>query len=156
MMNQLVFERTLRGAMEAAALGRTDEWVDAFLSSGVGANLPMGVGLKKQRRWWIGPVLLPLDQFRRVAGPEPEMEYRCTHEAWDSHVTTIMGIEREHLPPVIAEYVGQSRLRLHDGSHRHEASHRRGQRAIWALIWCNTECDFLIANSLYGAPAKGG
>lgn len=26
----------------------------------------------------IGRVLFPLDQFWRVAGPEPEMEYRCT------------------------------------------------------------------------------
>src|SRR5881227_3862666 len=100
----------------------------------------------------LGPVLLPLDKFRRVAGPESEMKHRCIQEAWHSHVTTIMGVEREHLPPVIAEYVGQSRLRLHDGSHRHEASHRRGRRDIWALIWCNTESDFLIANTLYGVP----
>ena len=93
-----------------------------------------------------------MDRPRRVAGPEPEMEYRCTQEAWDSHVITIMAIEREHLPPVIAEYVGQSRLRLHDGSHRHEALRRRGRRDIWALIWCNTESDFWIANASYGVP----
>ena len=101
-----MFERTLRGAFEAAAAGRTDEWIDAFLSFGVGANVPMALGLKQQRRWWIGPLFLPLDQFKRIAGPEPNMEFRCTHEAWDADVMTIIALRPEHLPPVIAEYVG--------------------------------------------------
>ena len=109
----------------------------------------MAVGLRKQRRWWIGPALVPLDGLTRIAGPEPEMEFRASQEAWDAHVTEIMAVEPEQLPPVIGEYLGRATLRLCDGSHRHEAMRRRGGKNIWTLIWCNTESDFLIANPLY-------
>src|SRR5438309_758136 len=115
----------------------------------------MAVGLKKQRRWWIGPVLMPLDQFKRIAGPEPEMEFRCTRESWDADVRTIMALDLENLPPVIAEYVGRATLRLCDGSHRHEASLRRGRKGVWTLVWCNTESDFLTANAMFGCIDRG-
>jgi len=114
----------------------------------------MAVGLKKQRRWWIGPVLLPLDAFTRIAGPEPDMEFRATQEAWDAHVAEIMAANPDELPPVIGEYVGRATLRLCDGSHRHEAMRRRGGDSIWALIWCNTESDFLIASPVYGGDRR--
>jgi len=55
-----MFERTIKGAREAADAGQIDEWVHAFLSTGLGANPPMAVGLRKQQRWWIGPVAVPI------------------------------------------------------------------------------------------------
>ena len=71
------------------------------------------------------------------------MEYRTSQEAWEVHVAAIMAVEPEQLPPVILEYRGGAPLGLHDGNHRHEAMRRRGAESIWALIWCNTESDFL-------------
>jgi len=78
------------------------------------------------------------------------MEYCTSQEAWETHVTAIMTVEPEQLPPVILEYRGRAPLGLHDGSHRHEAMCRRGAASIWALIWCNTESDFLAATPVYG------
>src|SRR5215467_8918438 len=75
---QTTFERTLQGAQAAADAGRVGEWVHAFLSSGLGANPPMAIGLRKQQRWWIGPVLIPLASLTRICGPEPEMEYHIS------------------------------------------------------------------------------
>lgn len=49
----------LRGAMAAAALGRTDEWIDAFLSSGVGANVPMAGGLKPEVEQFVYLITWP-------------------------------------------------------------------------------------------------
>ena len=144
-----MFERTLQGAREAADAGRTDDWVNAFLSSGLGANPHMAVGLRKQQRWWIGPVLVPVASLTRICGPEPEMEYRTSHQAWEMHVADIMAAEPEQLPPIIVEYRGCFPLGLCDGSHRHEAARRRGADSIWALIWCNTESDFLEAQPVY-------
>ena len=144
--------RTLRGAREAANAGRTDEWVHAFLSSGLGANPPMAVGLRKQQRWWIGPVQLPIVSLTRICGPEAEMEYLTSQESWDEHVAAIMTVEPEQLPPIIVEFRWPYPLRLSDGSHRHEALRRRGAESIWALIWCNSEAEFLEAQPIYGHP----
>jgi hypothetical protein len=140
-----MYERTIKGARAAADAGQTDEWVHTFLSSGLGANQPMALGLRKQRRWWIGPVPVPLASLTRICGPEPEMEYRTSQDAWEAHVSTIMAVELEELPPIILEYRGSAPLGLCDGSHRHEAMRRCGADVIWALIWCNTESDYLSA-----------
>ena len=68
-----------------------------------------------------------------------------------------MGIEREHLPRWIAEYVGPSRLRLHDGSHRHEASHRRGRSDIWGTDMVQLrirfpDCEVAVRRSVDRSP----
>src|SRR5215207_5486790 len=105
-----MFERTLRGAHNAAKAGRTDEWVNEFLSAGPGANPYMAVGLRKQQRWWIGPILVPIASLTRICGPEPEMEYRTSQANWEAHVTDIMTVEPEQLPPVILEYRGRALL----------------------------------------------
>jgi hypothetical protein len=145
-----MFERTIKGAREAADAGQLDEWVHTFLSAGLGANPPMAVGLRKQRRWWIGPVSVPLASLTRICGPEAEMEYRTTPEAWEARVAAIMAAEPDQLPPVILEYRGPAVLRLSDGSHRHEAIRRRGGDTIWALVWFNTESDFRSAQRSWG------
>jgi hypothetical protein len=137
-----VFDRTLRGAREAAGSGHIDEWVNEFLLSGIGANPPMAIGLRKQQRWWIGPVLVPVDSLTRICGPEPEMEYRTSQEAWDIHVAEIMTVDADQLPPIILEYRRRNPFGLCDGNHRHEAVRRSGADWIWALIWCNSESDF--------------
>jgi len=150
-----MFERTINGAREAADAGQIDEWVHAFLSAGLGANPPMAVGLRKQQRWWIGPVAVPVASLTRICGPEAEMEYRTSRDAWEARVAAIMAVEPEQLPPVILEYRGPALLGLCDGSHRHEASRRRGRENIWALVWCNTESDFVSAQRIYGRTLDG-
>lgn len=140
----------MQGACDAAAIGRIDEWVDQFLSSGLGANPPMAIGLRKQRRWWIGPIRLPVNSLIRLCGPEPEMQYPQSPEPWEGQVAAIMRAGTEHLPPLILEYRGrEAPLGMHDGSHRHEALRRAGATNVWVLIWCNTEADFLEAVQMY-------
>jgi hypothetical protein len=143
------FEFTLRGARDASRAGRTEEWVNAFLTrSPHGANPYMAVGLRKQRRWWIGPVPLPLAALQRICGPEPEMKYRQGVDDWETQVSAIAAVSLAQLPPIIVEFQGDA-LGLHDGSHRHEAARRQGAATIWALIWCNTESDFTAARAIY-------
>ncbi len=143
-----MFDFTVRGARDAAAAGQIDGWVDAFLTDSRGANLPMALGLRKQRRWWIGPVLIPLASLTRICGPEPEMEYHTSVEAWEAKVASIVAAatDPEALPPLILEYRYTS-LGLCDGNHRHEALRRRGEECVWAFVWCNTELAFVAAKS---------
>ena len=66
-----------------------------------------------------------------------------------------MTADPEQLPPVIAEYRGpHAPLGLHDGTHRHEALRRHGATNTWALIWCNTESDFYVAQPVYATSSK--
>ena len=146
-----MFERSIRGARNAAATGLIVEWVDEFLSSGLGSNPPMAIGLRKQRRWWIGPIALPVDSLQRLSGPEPEMQYRESVEDFEGHVAAIMTADAEHLPPLILEYRGRGApLGMHDGSHRHEALRRLGASHVWVLIWCNNEED--LREAIYAYP----
>jgi hypothetical protein len=143
------YDFSVRGARSAAAAGLIHDWVDAFLRNDRhGANLPMAAGLAKQRRWWIGPVRVPLSSLTRICGPEPEMEYRTTRESWEAHVSEIANAaeDSERLPPLILEY-RDTGLSLRDGNHRHEALRRRGETHAWALVWCNTAEAFAYSSS---------
>jgi hypothetical protein len=148
----LNFEFTLRGARVAATADLTEEWVDAFLTNSLhGANPYMAAGLRKQRRWWLGPLPLPLAALNRICGPEPEMKYRQSVEDWEAQISAIAAVPPDQLPPIIVEFQGDA-FGLHDGSHRHEAVRRQGAERIWALMWCNTESDFTAARAKYAPP----
>jgi hypothetical protein len=115
----------------------------------------MAAGLRKQRRWWLGPLAVRLAPLNRICGPEPEMPYRTQIGWWEDKVCAIALIEPERLPPLILEYQGTS-LGLHDGNHRHEAMRRRGAEKVWAFIWCNTESDYTAARATYGGFLDDG
>jgi hypothetical protein len=135
-------------AQRYAREGRLEEWIHAYLNTGHWANLGLSQGLRLQKRYWAGPVEMELAQLIRCCGPEPEMEYRMTPEAWEERVTRIArGLTPDglthplDLPPLIAQYRG-GLLSLRDGNHRHEAMRRTGWRTAWALIWYDTEDDW--------------
>jgi hypothetical protein len=142
-----LFEFSLRGARDAATAGRIGDWVDAFLRNAtLGANLPMADGLRKERRWWIGPVRIPLSSLTRICGPEVGMPYRTTPAAWEARVSAIVAAatDPETLPPLILEYRAGS-LAVCDGNHRYEALRRLGATTAWSVVWCNTRSAFTTA-----------
>lgn len=126
----------LTTARQYAAEGRLETWIHAYLLSGDWANPGLSDGLKLQRRWWIGPVELPLAVLTRCCGPEPEMEFRMSPAAWDRRVNGLADslVALADVPPLIVQYrAGVYSIR--DGNHRHEALRRKGWRTCWAVIW---------------------
>ena len=122
--------------------GRIEEWVHDFLSN-EGNNMPLLEGLKKQKRFWHGPIEIKLNQLRRTAGPEPEMPYRSISEqAWNNKISSIQEHHKRggSLPPLIAEYVN-GELMLRDGNHRHGALAKQERDSYWTIIWFNSEAD---------------
>lgn len=136
-------EFTLSTAREYAEDGRIEEWVHTYLNSGDWANLSLSIGLRRQHRWWLGPVEMPLDLLVRAAGPELNMEYVFAPDHWDKRVNQIVDTLKQpsDLPPLIAEY-RRGTYSLRDGSHRHEALRRRGYDAAWVIIWYNTAEEY--------------
>ena len=124
------------GARAAASDGRLEQWVHDGLR-GPGDNLPMSEGLRVHRRWWIGPVRVPVELLVLKVGPEPGMPYPEDRTTWDRRVGAIAeSLDRGwDAPPLIVEPMPDDRLLIADGSHRFEARRRRGEAGIEALIF---------------------
>jgi hypothetical protein len=67
-------EYTLASALEYSEKGNIEEWVHGFLL-GIGKNKELSDGLKKQKRFWIGPIRIELNKLVRCCGPEEGMKY---------------------------------------------------------------------------------
>jgi len=134
---------SVAASRRAAEAGDLETWVHDYLRNSPGPNLGLSEGLRRSRRWWLGPILLPLTDVERVCGPEPHMEFRVAEEAWEAKITSLSaGIQDPAvLPPFICEYRGGA-LSLRDGSHRCEALRRLGVSQFWTLIWFNAEADY--------------
>jgi len=122
--------------------GQLEDWIDAFLRA-EGNNVPLADGLKKQKRYWIGPLQFPLKRLVRCCGPEQGMEYQETLEDWDKKVDSLIEYIQSggELPPFIVQY-REGSFSIRDGSHRYGAYERLGRETYWTLIWCDSEEAF--------------
>ncbi|NBD26908.1 ParB N-terminal domain-containing protein [Paenibacillus glycinis] len=135
-------------AEEALAFAKADcleEWVHLFLRT-AGNNAPFSEGLKLQKRFWAGPVLVPLAELERCCGPEPEMEYYNPPESWEARVESLMAALRGgwSCAPLIAQ-VADGKLSIRDGNHRHEALRRLGVSSCWTIVWGSESQEELAA-----------
>lgn len=132
---------TPAGMITHAAEGRLEEWVHSFLH-GPGDNVPLSDGLKRQPRYWIGPVEAPLALLERCCGPEIGLEYVIDETGWEQTMGSMAASLRNGWtpPPLIAQYRPEEGIfSVRDGNHRHEALRRSGQQAWWCVIWCDSE-----------------
>ena len=140
--------------MDAANCGRLDDWAHRYLSSGPWANGGLRDGLRLQRRYWIGPLLLPLNHLERCCGPEPRMEFPTPADAWQRKVAGIASglTDPMDVPPLLVEWRA-GRLSVRDGSHRHAAMTAVGWNACWVIVWCNNADDYATARSCLDADS---
>src|SRR5712671_868243 len=133
---------TIEEVTEYAHNGQLEDWIDAFLRA-EGNNIPLADGLKNQKRYWIGPLQLPLKRLVRCCGPEEEMEYRVSLEDWNTKVGSLIEYIQSggELPPFIVQY-RQGIFSLQDGSHRYGAYEKLSRETYWTLIWCDSEEAF--------------
>jgi hypothetical protein len=130
-------------AQRYAREGRIEEWVHRYLTSGGWANPGFSEGLKKEKRWWVGPVEVELAALSRAVGTEPEREYQVDEEYWH-WVTSRLAqtlTDPMSLPPLIVEY-RDGVLSVRDGNTRHGAMRLKGWSKCWVIIWYNSERDY--------------
>lgn len=129
-------EHSVDAARAAAESDRLDEWVGRFLASPGSDNAVLGDELTGGSHLWIGPVLLPLDQLNRLAGPPgaPVLE-AVDEDYWRDDVEDLAKAIDDGLepPPVIVTHQ-DGQLRLEDGNHRVEALRRAGAEHAWAIV----------------------
>ncbi len=130
-------------AERLASEGRLEEWVHRYCTTGRWANQGLSDGLRLQKRWWNGPIEIPIAELVRRVGPEPEREYRVSPEhwrAWTQGMAQSMPDARS-IPPLIAEYLGGT-LELADGNKRCGAMEFLGWKTCWIVVWYNLEEDY--------------
>ncbi len=127
---------SLDGARAAAERDELGEWVAEFLASPGSDNGALAAALTDRLRWWLGPVLVPLDQLNRLAGP-PGDPVLCPvdEDYWRDDVDDLSEKVEDgwEPPPVIASYQ-DGELFLEDGNHRVEGVRRSGTDETWAVI----------------------
>ena len=141
--------------LTASRAGDIDRWVSCYLSEGPWANHGLRDGLQRQRRYWLGPLLVALDRLVPCCGPGARMEFPVPAEQWERKVARIAsGLTRpEHLPPLIVEWRGGT-LSIRDGNHRHGAMLQAGWRNAWIILWCNDETAYAAAQAAVQSPAR--
>lgn len=132
-------------AIEYARSGHIEEWIQAYLTSGHWRNPGLADGLKLQKRWWLGPISVPLSEMVRACGPEEWMEYRVPLDVWEQKINKLADGMTDLLAiaPLIAEY-RSGMFSIRDGNHRHEAMRRKGWLKCWMIIWHNNESDLML------------
>jgi hypothetical protein len=127
---------SVASARAAAQHDQLADWVARFLASPGSDNEPLALKLSAELRWWAGPVLLPIDQLHRLAGP-PGEPVLCPvdDEYWDDRVDAMETQLEEgaELSPVIVSRRGDH-LVVEDGNHRIEGLRRAGETMTWAVV----------------------
>jgi hypothetical protein len=131
---------TRRFSLASAFAAADDEalarWVGEFLASRGSDNAVLAAALAQDNHWWLGPVLVPIDELVRLAGPEDDVLCPIEPREWEGDVDAMEDSLDEgwQPPPLLAEH-RDGALLLQDGNHRYEALVRAGETHAWTLIW---------------------
>ena len=138
-------------AQKWAKAGKVEEWVHKYLLSGKGgkSNPQFSEGLKRDKRWWNGPIEIALTDLSPAVGTEPGMEYEVDKEYWYARTSQLAESFTDplFLPPLIVEYRA-GELSVRDGNTRYGAMSLLGWTKCWVIIWYNSKDDYLQHNSL--------
>jgi len=122
-----------------------EEWVHKYLLSGRGgkSNSEFSEGLKREKRWWNGPLELSLNDLSPAVGTDPDMEFVVDEGNWYARTSKLAKTfsNPESLPPLIAEY-RTGELSVRDGNTRYGAMKLLGWSKCWVIIWYNSESDY--------------
>lgn len=139
-------ELDTRSAQKWAKAGEIEAWVHKYLLSGMGGstNPDFSEGLKREQRWWNGPLEIELTALSPAVGPEPGMEYVVDPDTWAARTAHLAEsfTDPQALPPLIIEYRA-GELSIRDGNTRYGAMKRLGWPKCWVIVWYNSEEDYL-------------
>lgn len=132
----------VKEALDYAKKGLIEEWVHEFLTT-AGKNPEFSVGLKLQKRYWAGPVVMGFDMMVRCCGPEESMEYRHDAYEFNRYVDEMVKSLNNgwEAPPLIVQY-HEGRFTVNDGNHRYEALKKHGFNKYWVILWFNDQENF--------------
>ncbi len=129
-------DHSVTAAREAAERDELGAWVEDFLASPGSDNPELGEKLERERQWWAGPVLLPIEELARLAGPPEHPVLRpVDDDEWRDDVYDMADKIRGgwEPPPVVVTCRGGDLL-LEDGNHRVESLRQAGREEAWSVV----------------------
>ena len=138
-------------AQKWAGEGKIEEWVHKYLLMGRGgkSNLEFSESLKREKRWWNGPVELSLDDLSPAVGTNPGMEFVVDKDHWSARTSKMARSFSNplSLPLLIAEYRA-GKLSVRDGNTRYGTMRLLEWTKCWVIIWYNSESDYHQHNEI--------
>ena len=129
---------SVTGARAAADEDELRTWVRDFLASPGSDNPVLGNVLADELAWWTGPVRLPIERLKRLAGPpEDPVLVPVDEDYWDDRVDDMARrIEADgwEPAPVVVSFQEDGSLEVEDGNHRIESLRRAGRDEAWAVV----------------------
>ena len=158
MSNELSIEQEIRllefdtcSAQKWAGEGKIEEWVHKYLLTGRGgkSNSEFSEGLKREKRWWNGPIELSLNELSPAVGTSPGMEFVVDKDYWSARTNKMAKSFSNplSLPPLIAEYRA-GELSVRDGNTRYGTMRLLEWPKCWVIIWYNSESDYHQHNEI--------
>ncbi|HEU5083656.1 MAG TPA: hypothetical protein VFU14_09975 [Acidimicrobiales bacterium] len=153
-MSEQEQQHTVASAREAAERDELAAWVADFLASPGSDNPELGAQLEQERRFWAGPVRLPIEQLARLAGPAEHPVLRpVDDDEWRDDVYDMADkIRGGWEPPPVVVTCRDGDLLLEDGNHRVESIRQAGRDEAWAVVGFDdrTDRDGFLAEHLPG------
>jgi len=133
---------TLKTALEYGNEGKIEEWIHLVMRGDEGGNVELSDGLKLFNRHFYGPVKMKLSTFKRVCGPEEDMEFVIPIEDFNRNVANIVKRYESgwDMPPLIIQF-DEGEFCLCDGNHRHEALTRLSVEEYYVIVWATQKTD---------------
>jgi hypothetical protein len=129
------YKYTLESAFIANKEDKLCAWLIDFLVK-EGNNPKLAKILQDEKPNWIGLVEYDLNKLKRVMGPEPEMVFHESEEAWQQRINKFVELISNGLKPcpiIASDYWNE--ILICDGTHRFEALKKVGITKYWTIFF---------------------
>lgn len=138
----LRFSPGIQSAKEYNDNDLLEEWIHTYLLF-ERKNKAFSDGLHLEKRYYLGPLAMPLSMFVRSSGPEEGIKWQVHPEVFEDRVNTWRSkIQREEiLPPVIVGYADRE-FEINCNNPLFEALLREGVTYFPVIMWTTRKEDY--------------
>lgn len=151
---ELLFYPHIESAKEYEEQGLLEEWIHTYLLF-ERKNKAFSDGLYLEERYYIGPIIMPVNFFHRSSGPEEEMKWRVDKGMFEERTNCWMDRlkSNEKVPPLIISYFDNT-FEINCNSPLHEALVRMNIKEFPVIIWITLRKDYEDFKQKYGKYVK--
>ncbi|MDQ3008164.1 MAG: ParB N-terminal domain-containing protein [bacterium] len=129
------FSFNLPEALDAYKHRSLEEWTQRYLRN-VGNNSGLADHLIENQPLAVKLVKFPLEQLKRIMGPEDMVLFPESSQKWEQRVTDLLiKVQKGELfaPLIVTNFWDP--YQISDGNHRHEAFLRLGMKEYWVIFF---------------------
>lgn len=151
---ELIFYPHIESAKEYDENGILEEWIHTYLLF-ERKNKAFSDGLYLEERYYIGPIIMPVNFFHKSSGPEEGMKWRVNATVFEEKTSCWMNKIKpaEKVPPLIISYFDNS-FEINCNSPLHEALVRMNIKEFPVIIWITLRKDYEDFKQKYAEYVK--